>query len=68
MTLIHVLMNRGTFIEFRVGMLNLCPMGRNCSSEEREEFIKYDEVQSSYSPDLTYDENNLSASESVTGL
>ncbi|KAG0576787.1 hypothetical protein KC19_5G107700 [Ceratodon purpureus] len=34
---------RGTFIEFRVGMLNLCPIGRNCSSEEREQFIKYDE-------------------------
>jgi hypothetical protein len=51
--------NRGTFIEFRVGMLNLCPIGRNCSPEEREEFIKYDEVESPPSPVLCYDEKKL---------
>ncbi len=33
---------RGTFIEFRNGMLNVSPIGRNCSQEEREEFEKYD--------------------------
>lgn len=26
---------RGTFIEFRSGMLNISPIGRNCSREER---------------------------------
>ncbi|KAL5725472.1 phosphomannomutase [Ranunculus cassubicifolius] len=35
---------RGTFIEFRNGMLNISPIGRNCSQEERDEFEKYDKV------------------------
>ena len=33
---------RGTFIEFRSGMLNISPIGRNCSREERNEYEKYD--------------------------
>jgi phosphomannomutase len=33
---------RGTFIEFRNGMLNVSPIGRNCSQEERNEFEKFD--------------------------
>jgi len=33
---------RGTFIEFRKGMLNVSPIGRNCSQEERCEFERYD--------------------------
>lgn len=33
---------RGTFIEFRNGMLNISPIGRNCSHDERDEFEKYD--------------------------
>lgn len=32
----------GTFIEFRNGMINVSPIGRNCSREERNEFEKYD--------------------------
>ncbi|CAI0396070.1 unnamed protein product [Linum tenue] len=35
----------GTFIEFRSGMLNVSPIGRNCSQEERDDFEKYDKVQ-----------------------
>jgi len=35
---------RGTFIEFRAGMLNICPIGRNCSQAERDEFEKYDAI------------------------
>ncbi|EYU35072.1 hypothetical protein MIMGU_mgv1a011444mg [Erythranthe guttata] len=35
---------RGTFIEFRSGMLNVSPIGRNCSQVERDEFEKYDKV------------------------
>ena len=35
-------MKRGTFIEFRQGMLNVSPIGRNCSREERNEFEKFD--------------------------
>lgn len=33
---------RGTFIEFRTGMLNVSPVGRNCSQEERMQFYEYD--------------------------
>ena len=33
---------RGTFIEIRSGMLNISPIGRNCSREERNEFEKWD--------------------------
>ena len=33
---------RGTFIEYRLGMLNFSPIGRNCSHEERLEFYQYD--------------------------
>lgn len=31
-------------MEFRSGMLNVSPIGRNCSQEERDEFEKYDKV------------------------
>lgn len=33
---------RGTFIEFRNGMLNVSPIGRSCSQEERQEFFELD--------------------------
>jgi len=33
---------RGTFVEFRNGMLNVSPIGRNCSREERNDFEKFD--------------------------
>jgi phosphomannomutase len=32
---------RGTFIEFRNGMINVSPIGRNASVEERNEFQEY---------------------------
>jgi len=35
---------RGTFVEFRNGMINLCPVGRSCSQQERDEFSQFDEV------------------------
>lgn len=35
---------RGTFIEFRNGMINVSPIGRNCSKEERDSFEVYDLV------------------------
>ncbi|GAK66608.1 phosphomannomutase [Moesziomyces antarcticus] len=35
---------RGTFIEFRNGMINVSPIGRNASIEERIEFEKYDKI------------------------
>lgn len=33
---------RGNFIELRSSMLNISPIGRSCSQEERIEFFKYD--------------------------
>lgn len=33
---------RGTFVEFRQGMLNVSPIGRNCSREERNDYEKFD--------------------------
>jgi phosphomannomutase len=33
---------RGTFIEFRAGMLNVSPIGRNCSQAERDAFEVHD--------------------------
>merc|ERR1719322_1567614 len=33
---------RGTFIEFRKGMINACPVGRSCTQAEREEFYAFD--------------------------
>ena len=35
---------RGQFIEFRTGMINICPIGRSCSLEERLEFFEYDKM------------------------
>jgi phosphomannomutase len=39
-----VSLHRGTFIEFRSGMLNISPIGRNCSQTERDEYEKFDLV------------------------
>jgi len=41
---IKIPIKRGTFIEFRAGMLNISPIGRNCSQSERDAFEKFDEV------------------------
>lgn len=35
---------RGTFIEFRNGMINISPIGRSCSQEEREQFYEFDKL------------------------
>ncbi|KAJ3113261.1 Phosphomannomutase [Phlyctochytrium bullatum] len=35
---------RGTFIEFRNGMINVSPIGRNCTIAERNEFEEYDKA------------------------
>ncbi|CAM9309347.1 unnamed protein product [Choristocarpus tenellus] len=42
MSEIDIPVKRGTFIEFRTGMMNISPVGRNCSREERNSFEKYD--------------------------
>ena len=33
---------RGTFIEFRDGLINVCPVGRSCSQSERDQFAAFD--------------------------
>lgn len=35
---------RGTFVEFRNGMINVSPIGRNASTQERLDFQEYDRV------------------------
>lgn len=39
---IELPVKRGTFVEFRTGMLNISPIGRSCSREERDDFEQYD--------------------------
>ncbi|KAL3781611.1 hypothetical protein ACHAWO_009605 [Cyclotella atomus] len=39
---IDIPVKRGTFIEFRSGMMNISPIGRNCSREERNDYEKVD--------------------------
>ncbi|XP_019865460.1 phosphomannomutase [Aethina tumida] len=33
---------RGTFVEFRTGLINVSPIGRSCSQSERDAFEQYD--------------------------
>ena len=33
---------RGTFVEFRNGMINVSPIGRNASTKERDDYQAYD--------------------------
>jgi len=35
-------LKRGTFVEYRTGLLNISPVGRNVNQEEREAFYHYD--------------------------
>ncbi|XP_078043511.1 phosphomannomutase [Augochlora pura] len=35
-------LKRGTFVEFRSGLINISPVGRNCTQEERLQFYEYD--------------------------
>ncbi|KAI9841467.1 MAG: Phosphomannomutase [Sclerophora amabilis] len=39
---LEIPVKRGTFIEFRNGMINVSPIGRNASVEERNEYEKFD--------------------------
>ena len=42
MSTIDIPVKRGTFIEFRNGMINVSPVGRSCSQKERDEFEIFD--------------------------
>ncbi len=39
---VDIPVKRGTFVEYRTGMLNFSPIGRACSQHERDEFFAYD--------------------------
>ncbi|KZT53410.1 phosphomannomutase [Calocera cornea HHB12733] len=41
---LEIPIKRGTFIEFRNGMINVSPIGRNCTTQERNDFAAYDQV------------------------
>eukprot|EP00759_Apiculatamorpha_spiralis_P029509 PhF_6_TR31696/c0_g1_i1/m.46635/K17497/PMM; phosphomannomutase len=41
---IDIPQKRGTFFELRNGMINVSPIGRNCSQEERDEFERFDKI------------------------
>uniref|UniRef100_A0A1I7U2R1 Phosphomannomutase n=2 Tax=Caenorhabditis tropicalis TaxID=1561998 RepID=A0A1I7U2R1_9PELO len=42
MSEIRLPVKRGNFVEFRNGMINLSPIGRSCSQEERNQFVIFD--------------------------
>ena len=42
MAKIRLPVKRGTFIEFRKGMINVSPIGRACSQSERDAFEQHD--------------------------
>jgi len=39
---LEIPVKRGTFVEFRNGMINVSPIGRNASIDERNEYERYD--------------------------
>ncbi|KAM0745798.1 putative phosphomannomutase [Meredithblackwellia eburnea MCA 4105] len=41
---LEIPIKRGTFMEFRRGMVNISPIGRNASAQERDEFEAYDKI------------------------
>jgi len=54
---IDIPVKRGTFIEFRSGMINISPIGRSCSTVERDEFEKYDKIHNIRSKMIDYLQN-----------
>jgi phosphomannomutase len=42
---IQIPIKRGTFVEYRNGMINVSPIGRNCSQAEREAFFELDKTE-----------------------
>ena len=51
---------RGTFIEYRNGMINICPVGRSSSQEERNQFWELDKNQGIRKKIVSYLEKKLS--------
>ena len=61
---------RGTFVELRNAMINISPIGRSCSQEEREEFFEYDKkenIRTKFVEDLKEELKELNLSYSIGG-
>ncbi|XP_054168051.1 uncharacterized protein LOC128965389 [Oppia nitens] len=44
MSSLELPVKRGNFVEFRNGLINICPVGRSCSQKERDDFGAYDAI------------------------
>ena len=54
---IDIPIKRGTFVEFRSGMINISPIGRSCSTAERNECEEYDKIHNIRSKMIEYLDN-----------
>ena len=52
-------LKRGTFVEFRTGLINLCPIGRSCSQEERMSFVQLEKTRNIREEFVAYLKQNL---------
>lgn len=67
---IRLPIKRGTFIEFRNGMLNICPIGRQCTRAERIAFNEYDnkhEIRKNMIADLKREFHDIDLTYSIGG-
>jgi phosphomannomutase len=61
---------RGTFLEYRNGMMNISPIGRNCSREERNAFEEFDKeagIRKKFVADLQNELGDLNLQFSIGG-
>ena len=52
-------LKRGTFVEFRTGLINLCPIGRSCTQEERMAFVELEKTRNIREEFVAYLRENL---------
>jgi phosphomannomutase len=57
---IDIPVKRGTFVEFRSGMINISPIGRSCNQKERDDFEQYDKIHNVRSKMIQYLEDKYS--------
>eukprot|EP00960_Hanusia_phi_P045291 757153-Hanusia_phi.AAC.1 len=65
---VDIPVKRGTFIEFRNGMINVSPIGRNCSQEERDAFEQFDHVGNVFSHTSSTDDRSGAQHQEDDGL
>lgn len=62
---------RGTFVEYRNGMMNICPIGRQCSPDERiifNEFDKKHQVRAKMIADLKSEFHDVDLAYAIGGM